>query len=135
MAAGTPLTGNTMTFKISGTAVDHTAKWTVKGTAAKGRYASNSTSGGRKTTVGVKDWSGSATLFIHAGATMAMVMGTEYSVVCHGTASSDTITGTIIVTDVGDITFDADSGEPVACDFAFDFQGIPTGAGAFTLGS
>jgi hypothetical protein len=125
MSAGTPLTGNAMTFKISGAAIEHTSKWMVKGTAAKGRYASNSTSGGRKTTVGVKDWTGSATVFIHAGATMAMVM--------HGTASSDTITGTIMVTDVGDITFDADSGEPVACDFTFDFQGIPTGAGAFTL--
>jgi|688.fasta_scaffold24691_3 hypothetical protein len=133
MSAGTPLTGNAMTFKISGAAIEHTSKWMVKGTAAKGRYASNSTSGGRKTTVGVKDWTGSATVFIHAGATMAMVIGTEYSVVLHGTASSDTITGTIMVTDVGDITFDADSGEPVACDFTFDFQGIPTGAGAFTL--
>ena len=133
MTAGNPLTGNAMTFKISGSAVAHTAKWMVKGTAAKGRYASNSTAGGRKTSVGVKDWTGSATLFLHDGATMAMVMGTEYSVVLHGTATSDTISGTIIVTDVGDITFDADSGEPVACDFAFDFQGIPTGAGAFTL--
>lgn len=133
MSAGTPLTGNAMTFKISGAAVEHTAKWMVKGSAAKGRYASNSTAGGRKTTVGVKDWTGSVTLFIHAGATMAMVIGTEYSVVLHGTASSDTITGTIIVTEVGDVTFDADSGEPVACDFTFDFQGIPTGAGAFTL--
>lgn len=133
MPAGTPMTGNAMTLKKSGTAVDHTAKWTVKGTAAKGRYASNSTNGGRKTTLGVKDWSGSATVLIHDGGSMPFVMGTEYSVVLHGTASSDTITGTIMVTDVGDITLDADSGEPVACDFTFDFQGIPTGAGAFTL--
>ena len=133
MAAGTPLTGNFMTFKISGTAVEHTAKWTVKGTAAKGRYATNSTAGGRSTTVGVKDWSGNVTVFIHAGATMALKMGTEYSVVFHGTATTDTISGTIIVTDVGDITFESDSGEPVAVDFSFDFQGIPTGAGAFTL--
>lgn len=133
MSAGTPLTGNAMTFKISGTAVEHTSKWMVKGTAAKGRYASNSTSGGRKTTVGVKDWSGSCTVFLHAGATMLMTLGTEYSVVLHGTATTDTITGTIIVTDVGDMTFDADSGEPVACDYTFDFQGIPVGAGAFTL--
>ena len=133
MAAGTPLTGNTMTLKKSGTAVDHTAKWMVKGAAAKGRYATNSTSGGRKTTVGVKDWNGSATLLIHDGASMPFVMGTEYSVVLHGTASTDTITGTIMVTEVGDIEFDADSGEPVKCDFTFDFQGIPTGTGAFTL--
>ena len=97
------------------------------------RYATTSTAGGRKTTVGVKDWSGSVTLLIHAGATMAMVMGTEYSVVFHGTATVDTITGTIMITEVGDMTFDADSGEPVSCDFTFDFQGIPTGAGAFTL--
>lgn len=135
MAAGTPLTGNTMTFKIAGTAVDHTGKWMIKGTAAKGRYASNSTSGGRKTTVGVKDWSGTVSVLIHAGATMQMVMGTEYAAVFHGTATTDTITGTIIVTEVGDITFDADSGEPVSVDYAFDFQGIPTGAGAFVLGS
>lgn len=133
MAAGTPLTGNTMTLKKSGTAVDHTAKWMVKGSSAKGRYATNSTSGGRKTTVGVKDWTGSATLLIHDGGSMPFVMGTEYSVVLHGTASTDTITGTIIVTEVGDIEFDADSGEPVKCDFTFDFQGIPTGTGAFTL--
>lgn len=133
MSAGTPLTGNTMTFKVAGTAVEHTAKWSVKGSPAKGRYASNSTSGGRKTVVGVKDWSGMITLFIHAGATMALVNGTEYAVVLHGTATTDTITGTIIITEVGDVTFDADSGEPVKCDFGFDFQGIPTGAGAFTL--
>lgn len=135
MAAGTPLTGNTMTFKIAGTAVDHTGKWSVKNSPAKGRYATNSTTGGRKSVVGVKDWSGTVTVLIHAGATMQMVAGTEYAVVFHGTATTDTITGTIIVTDVGDIMFDADSGDPVACDYAFDFQGIPTGAGAFVLGS
>lgn len=134
MSAGTPLTGKDMTFKVSGTAVEHTGKWMVKGTSAKGRFATNSTGGGRKTTVGVKDWGGGTiSILLHDGATMALKMGTEYAVVFHGTASTDTITGTIMVTDVGDITFDADSGEPVAVDYSFDFQGIPTGAGAFTL--
>lgn len=133
MAAGTPLTGNTMTFKVAGSEVAHTAKWSVKNSPATGRYASNSTSGGRKSVVGVKDWTGTVTLLIHAGATMALVAGTEYACVFHGTASTDTITGTIMITEIGDITFDSDSGDPVSVDFSFGFQGIPTGAGAFTL--
>lgn len=135
MSAGTPLTGLAMTFKVAGTAVDHTAKWSLKNSPATGRYASNSTSGGRKSTVGVKDWTGTVTLLIHAGATMALVAGTEYAVVFHGTATTDTITATIMITEIGDIVFDADSGEPVKVDFSFGVQGIPVGAGAFTLGS
>lgn len=133
MSAGNPLNGNTMDFKIAGSKVEHTGKWTARGTSAKGRYGTNSTGGGRKTSVGIKDWSASVTILIHDGATMPLKMGTEYAVVFYGTASTDTITGTVIVTDIGDITFDADSGDPVSIDYSLDFQGIPTGAGAFTL--
>lgn len=133
MAAGTPLTGLNMTFKVAGVATDHAAKWTLKNNPAKGRYASNSTSGGRKSTVGVKDWTGNVTVLIHAGSAMPFVAGTEYAVVMHGTASTDTVTATIMIEDVGDITFDADSGEPVSVEYTFGVQGIPVGAGAFTL--
>jgi uncharacterized protein involved in type VI secretion and phage assembly len=122
-----------MTFKVAGSAVAHTAKWTLKNNPAKGRYASNSNAGGRKSTVGVADYTGSVTIFIHAGEAMQLKSGTEYAVVFHGTATTDTITGTIMVEDVGDIVFDADSGDPVSCDYTFGVQGIPTGAGAFAF--
>lgn len=133
MSAGTPLNGNAMTVKKSGATVDHSCKWQISGTAAKGRYSSNSTGGGRKTSIGVKDWSGSVEVYLHDGGSMPFLMGTEYTMVFHGSATADTVSGTIIITGVGNIMLDADSGEPVVANYDFDFQGIPTGAGAFTL--
>ncbi|MFN5975281.1 MAG: hypothetical protein ACK48U_12605, partial [Planctomyces sp.] len=64
MAAGTPFTGKSMTFKTGGTPteVDHTGKWELTIGGASAKYATNSTGGWRKTTVGVGEWSGTVTV-------------------------------------------------------------------------
>ena len=69
MAAGTPFTGKSMTFKTGGTPteVDHTGKWELTIGGASAKYATNSTGGWRKTTVGVGEWSGTVTVMLHAG--------------------------------------------------------------------
>ena len=118
MAAGTPFTGKSMTFKTGGTPteVDHTGKWELTIGGASAKYATNSTGGWRKTTVGVGEWSGTVTVMLHAGGAQPLARGDEVAAQFHAD-SDDYISGTIIITEVGPITFDADSGDPVAIDY------------------
>ena len=129
MSAGTPLTGNTMSFYTGGTpAVSvHTAQWEITVEAANGMYASNSTSGWKKSVTGVKSWSGSVKKLIHDGESPGLNIGAEYACEFYGVATTDKIVGTVQITKVGPITFDAESGDPVAVDFEFN------GSGAFTV--
>lgn len=135
MAAGTVFTGKDMTFKTGGTPAEevHTGKWEVTVTGSSGKYASNSTGGFRKTVVGAKEWSGSVTVMLHDGEGQPLKVGDEVAAQFHADAD-DYISGTIIVTNVGPITLDADSGDPVAIDYAFDGQGAPSQSGtAFSI--
>jgi len=131
MAAGTPFTGKSMTFKSGATpaAQDHVGKWELTIGGASGKYATNSTGGWRKTTVGVGEWSGSVTIMLHDGGGMPYARGDEVAAQFHAD-SDDYISGTIIITEVGAITFDADSGDPVAIDYKFDGQGVPSKSGS-----
>jgi predicted secreted protein len=130
MPAGTPFTGKSMTFKTGSTPaeVDHTGKWELTIGGASAKYATNSTGGWRKTTVGVGEWSGTVTVMLHAGGAQPLARGDEVAAQFHAD-SDDYISGTIVITEVGPITFDADSGDPVAIDYAFDGQGLPAKSG------
>ena len=135
MAAGTVFTGKDMTFKFGDPVAEavQTGKWRINVGGASGKYASNSTGGFRKTTVGVSEWSGTVTVMLHDGEAMPLKRGDEVAAQFHADAD-DYISGTIIITQVGDIELDADSGDPVAIDYAFDGQGTPATSGtAFSL--
>jgi hypothetical protein len=95
---------------------------------ASGKYASNSTAGWRKTTIGVGEWSGKMTIMLHDGGGQPLARGDEVAAQFHAD-SDDYISGTIVITEVGPITLDADSGDPVAIDYAFDGQGAPSKSG------
>ena len=131
MAAGTPYTGKSMTFKTGSpaAALDHVGKWELTIGGASGKYATNSTGGWRKTTVGVGEWSGSVTIMLHDGGAQPLVRGDEVAAQFH-IDSDDYISGTIVITEVGAITVDADSGDPVAIDYKFDGQGAPSKSGS-----
>jgi len=130
MAAGTPFTGKSMTFKSGATpaAQDHVGKWELTIGGASGKFATNSTGGFRKTTIGVGEYSGSVTILLHDGGGMPYARGDEVAAQFHADAD-DYISGTIIITEVGPITLDADSGDPVAIDYKFDGQGAPSKSG------
>ena len=130
MPAGTPFTGKSMTLKTGtpAAALDHVGSWEVTIGGASGKYASNSTAGWRKTTIGVGEWSGKMTIMLHDGGGQPLARGDEVAAQFHAD-SDDYISGTIVITEVGPITLDADSGDPVAIDYAFDGQGAPSKSG------
>ena len=131
MTAGVPLTGNTMSFYTGGTpAVSvHTAQWEITVEAANGMYASNSTSGWKKSVTGVKSWSGSVKKLIHDGESPGLNIGAAYACEFYGVTTTDKIVGTVQITKVGPITFDAESGDPVAVDFELNGSGLFTVTG------
>ena len=130
MAAGTPFTARGFNFKIGSPAaeVDHTGEWELTIGGASAKYATNSTGGWRKTTIGVGEWSGSIKIMLHTGGAQPLARGDEVAAQFHAD-SDDYISGTIVITEVGPITFDGDSGEPVAIQYAFDGQGAPSKSG------
>ena len=130
MAAGNVFSGKDMTFKTGATpAVEvHTGRWEVTITGNGGKYASNSTSGWRKTVKGTKEWSGTVRVMLHDGESMPFVVDDEVPAQFH-VDSSNYISGTILITEVGPITVDADSGDPIAIDYKFSGQGAPATTG------
>ena len=135
MGAGTVFTGKNMTFKTGSPATEevHTGKWEVAIGGASGKFSSNSTGGWRKTTLGAGEWSGTVTVMLHDGEGQPLKRGDEVAAQFHAD-TDDYISGTIIVTNVGPITMDADSGDPVAVSYAFDGQGVPASSGtAFSI--
>ena len=80
MAAGTVFTGKDMTFKTGATPTEevHTGKWEVTIGGASGKFASNSTGGWRKTTLGAGEWSGSVTVMLHDGEGPPIVTGKQF---------------------------------------------------------
>lgn len=130
MAAGNVFSGKDMTFKTGGTpAVEvHTGRWEITITGNGGKYASNSTSGWRKTVKGTKEWSGTVRVMLHDGESMPFVVDDEVAAQFH-VDSDDYISGTILILEVGPITVDADSGDPIAIDYKFNGQGAPATSG------
>lgn len=130
MAAGKPFTGKDMTFKTGSPAaeVDHCGFWELTIGGASGEYATNSTGGWTKTVIGRNSWSGKMTIMLHDGGGQPLARGDEVAAQFH-IDSDDYISGTIIITEVGPITADADSGEPVAIDYTFAGQGAPSKSG------
>ena len=108
MAAGVPFTGKSMTLKTGATptALDHVGSWELTIGGASGKYATNSTGGWRKTTVGVGEWSGKMTIMLHDGGAQPLARGDEVFAQFHAD-SDDYISGTIVITEVGPITLDA----------------------------
>jgi hypothetical protein len=135
MAAGTPFTGKDGDLKKGSPAaqVVQTVGWEVTIGGVSGKYASNSTSGWRKTVLGASEWSGNCTVLLHAGEAQPFKRGDEVAAQFH-VDSDDYIGGTILITEVGPITVDLDSGEPIAIQYSFDGQGAPTDSGtAFAI--
>jgi hypothetical protein len=130
MTAGVPFNGKSVTFKTGSPAVevDHTANWKINIGGASAKYASNSTGGWRKTSVGVGEWSGTVEVFLHAGGAQPFVRGDEVAAQFH-IDSDDYISGTIVITNVDEIMGDTDSAEPVGIVYAFDGQGVPSKSG------
>jgi len=130
MAAGNVFSGKDMTFKSGATPTvePHTGKWEITITGNVGKFASNSTGGWRKSVKGPKEWSGTVTVMLHDGEAMPFVVDDEIACQFHVDATNY-ISGTILVTEVGAITVDADSGDPIAIDYKFDGQGVPATSG------
>jgi predicted secreted protein len=130
MPAGNVFSGKDMSFKTGSTpAVEvHTGKWELTITGNVGKYASNSTGGWRKSVKGVKEWSGTVTVMLHDGEAMPFVVDDEVAAQFLVDASNY-ISGTVLITEVGSITVDADSGDPIAIDYKFDGQGAPASSG------
>lgn len=130
MAAGNVFSGKDMTFKTGATpAVEvHTGRWEITITGNGGKYASNSTSGWRKSVKGTKEWSGTVRVMLHDGESMPFVVDDEVAAQFH-VDSDDYISGTILILEVGPITVDADSGDPIAIDYKFNGQGAPATSG------
>lgn len=130
MAAGNVFSGKDMTFKTGATptAEVHTGRWEITITGNGGKYASNSTSGWRKTVKGTKEWSGTVRVMLHDGESMPFVVDDEVAAQFH-VDSDDYISGTILILEVGPITVDADSGDPIAIDYKFNGQGAPATSG------
>ncbi len=130
MAAGNVFSGKDMTFKSGATpSVEvHTGKWELTITGSPGKFASNSTGGWRKSVKGPKEWSGTVTCMLHDGEAQPFVVDDEIAVQFH-VNETNYISGTILITEVGPITLDADSGDPVAIDYKFDGQGVPASSG------
>lgn len=132
MAAGDVISGSAMTVKTGGTptAALHVGKWSITKKIETGKYASNSTSGWRKAVAGVKDWSGSMTVFLHDGAALEWsIEGAEVACQFHADGGgSDYYGGSIRITEVSE-EFDADSGDPVASTITFEGSGALTANG------
>ena len=130
MPAGTPFTGLNMTLKTGSpaTALDHVGSWELTIGGASAEYATNSTGGWTKTVTGRSNWSGKMTIMLHDGGAQPLARGDEVFAQFHVDAD-DYISGTIKITEVGPITADADSGEPVAIDYTFAGQGAPSKSG------
>ncbi len=130
MAAGTVFSGKDMTFKTGSPAAEevHSGRWEITLTSNSGKYASNSTSGWRKSVKGTKEWSGTVRIMLHDGESMPFILNDEVAAQFHAD-SDDYISGTILITEVGPITLDADSGDPVAIDYKFSGQGAPAASG------
>lgn len=130
MAAGTVYSGKDMTFKTGSPVAEevHTGRWEITLTSDGGKYASNSTSGWRKTVKGVREWSGTVRIMLHDGEAMPFVLNDEVAAQFH-IDSDDYISGTILITEAGPIQADADSGDPVYVDYKFDGQGAPSQSG------
>jgi hypothetical protein len=65
---------------------------------------------------------------LHDGESMPFILNDEVAAQFHAD-SDDYISGTILITEVGPITLDADSGDPVAIDYKFSGQGAPAASG------
>lgn len=132
MPAGDVISGSAMSVLYGGTpaAALHVGKWSISKKIETGKYASNSTSGWRKAVAGVKDWSGSMTVYIHDGAALEWsVEGAEVSCQFHADGGgSDYYAGSIRITEVSE-EFDADSGDPVASEITFEGSGALTASG------
>lgn len=130
MAAGNVFSGKDMTFKTGSPAAAevHTGRWEITITGNGGKYASNSTSGWRKSVKGTKEWSGTVRVMLHDGESMPFVVDDEVAAQFH-VDSDDYISGTILIQEVGPITVDADSGDPIAIDYKFNGQGAPATSG------
>ena len=132
MAAGDVITGKAMTVKYGATpaAANHVGMWSITKTVESGQFASNSTSGWRKTVKGVKHWSGQMTVFLHDGAQLEWsIEGAEVACQFHADGGdADYYSGTIQVTEVSE-EFDADSGDPVSSTITFLGSGALTSAG------
>ena len=139
MAAGETYSGNTMTVAHGAggaTTAVHIRRWVVNLTSESSKWASNSTAGWKKTQVGVKDWAGTIEVLIHDGATMDWTISdTARETFFHAdkTNLDDYFTGDIKVTDIQNIEFDAESGDPVAAEVTFEGHGTLTAAGAFAV--
>lgn len=132
MAAGDVISGAAMTVKYGATpaAALHVGKWSIAKKRETGKYASNSTAGWRKAVAGVKDWSGSMTVFIHDGEALEWsVEGAEVACQFHAVSGdADYYSGNIRITEATE-EYDADSGDPVACEITFEGSGALTAAG------
>jgi hypothetical protein len=130
MAAGTPFNGKNADLKKGSPVaqVVQTVGWELTIGGASGDYASNSTGGWRKTVLGASEWSGKCRVLLHAGEAQPFKRGDEVAAQFHAD-SDDYISGTILITEVGPVTFDLDSGEPIAIDYTFRGQGAPASSG------
>jgi hypothetical protein len=122
--------GKDMTFKTGSpaTEVSDVGSWEITIGGASAKYATNSTAKWTKTLIGRGEWSGKMTIMLRTEAGQPLARGDEVAAQFHAD-SDDYISGTIVITEVGPITLDADSGEPVAIDYAFDGQGAPSKSG------
>lgn len=133
MPAGDVISGAAMTVlygAVTPAAALHVGKWSITKMVETGKYASNSTAGWRKAVAGVKDWSGSMTVYIHDGAVLEWsVEGAEVEVQFHADGgAADYYEGNIRITEVSE-EFDADSGDPVAAEVTFEGSGALTANG------
>ena len=129
MAAGDTVTGVNMTFKYGAgpTVANHVGKFKIKKSVESASYATNSTAGWKKATVGVKSFSGTMSVMLHDGAALEFTVGSTIDADFYYTAT-DYYEGSITISDIDDPEVDAESAAPLSVDITF------LGNGALTVG-
>jgi hypothetical protein len=117
-----PISGIEGNLSLGGVTVANLRKWSIKKSAEIKKYASNDTAGAKKTLKGVKEWSGSADIYIEQGTLPALEEGKLYAFSGTLKTGGTAITGVVRISEVS-IDTDIETGDPIGGTVSFEGHG------------
>lgn len=120
-----PISGIEGNLSLGGVTVANLRKWSIKKSAEVKKYASNDTAGTKKTLKGVKEWSGSADIYIEQGILPALEEGKLYAFSGTLKTGGTAVTGVVRISEVS-IDTDIETGDPIGGTVSFEGHGALT---------
>jgi hypothetical protein len=120
------ISGKSGTVKFGSTpvVVPNVAQWTLEPKVVANAHASNSTSGWKTRSAGVKDATGKLKIYQTDGSAPAVIIGETYDCQLHTDATGNNYySGKIMIEGFGGMTVDMNEGKEVTYEYSFGASG------------